>query len=615
MTYATKKQEFGHEPIWVVEIHLGYCSNEFSVAPCTASGASGTECFNCFNSCQDIPNFDETNPAPGDTTKIYRFSSTNIDPYTKPSSTYIIDNAPTFPTLKSVSTAPARLTPGKGLGIRSTCNIKLVDFPWTDIGIDPYVEDRTYDPDSQGTFWGKLLARNPYYEGRKIIVKTGFLDDNNEFNSTFVNEREYFIDSITGPDANGNVSIKGKDILRFADSSKAQLPSASAATLSGDIIETTTSLPITDPSDDIYDAFNDSPSQPYIKIDDEVMLITSMTGSNPSYVLTVQRSTLPSFYPGPMTAEEHEDKATVQNCYLFEGERIDDVCEYLLETVAGIDSAYIPKADWVTTIDYGLQGYEFSTLIVEPTGVKELLTEITEHSIMLWWDERDSEIKLDSILSSTPSATIYNDEDHIVADSVKVARDDSARTSQVWMSLGHRNPVLDMDELKNFAKVEVVADLTLEGVNAYDQKRVNMISSRWLPIAESNVAGEIVTRLNNYYKNTKRMITITLNPKDDSAWTGDLIQVQTNQLQDEFGAPLLLTYRILQVNEKLKPDKTEFSYILQDIGDNLRYANISPDTYTTLFTSASDNDKEIYFFIGNDDGTMSSDGSTAYKIV
>ena len=615
MAYNSQKIKFGNEPVYVVEIELGFCSNDFGVSPCTATGAAGTECFNCFEHCQDVPNFDETNPSAGTTTKIYRFASTRLDGIQgEDAATYVHDESPTFPTLGAVKLAPAVLTPGKGLGVRATCSVSISDHPWTDIGIDPYYDTRTYDPDTQGTFWGKLLSRNPFYENRKITVKTGFLADDGTYDSTNFISRLYFIDSIAGPDKNGKVTIKGKDVLRFTDKSKAQLPTQSDATITNDILAADASILINDPSDDVIDYYNLSPSQPYIRIDDEVMQITGYTGSNPDYSLTVNRATLPSFYPGPMTAEDHDEGATVQHCYLFEEERIDDVVEYLLKTVAGIDSAYIPKADWVTKIDYGLQSYDMSTLITEPTGVGELLTELTEQTILLWWDERDQEIKMDSLLVTAVGETIYSDDEHIVADSVKVARDDSARISQVWVALGVRNPVLDLKEAKNFSSVKITADLELEGVNAYNQKKVRRIFTRWLPTSEGNVAAEISARLNNFYKTTKRMISFEMNAKDSDVWTGSLIQISTRQLQDEFGDNKTLSFRVLSANEILMPGKTTYKYVVQDFGELERVGLVSPTTYTTAYGSASDAAKNQYFFVAPDSGDFAA-GGAPYKVL
>jgi len=72
MSYDGQKVKIGREPVYIIELELTSCANTFSISPCTASGAAGTECFNTFGTCQDKPNFTTT-------TKKYRFSSTRLD--------------------------------------------------------------------------------------------------------------------------------------------------------------------------------------------------------------------------------------------------------------------------------------------------------------------------------------------------------------------------------------------------------------------------------------------------------------------------------------------------------------------------------------------------------
>jgi hypothetical protein len=479
MTYDEAKRNSGREPVWILEMDLDSCSLTYGVLPCTATGSSGSECFNTFGTCQDTPNFSRT-------TKTIRFASTRIDDIQATGET------PTFPTILNVSTAPTILTPAKGLGVRSTCSITLADHTWTDEVTDPYVVSRSYNPENQGTFWGRLLVRNKFYEGREIRLKTGYLNADGSYDSNNFVTRTYFIDTISGPDAKGKVTVKGKDVLKFADRERAQLPIQSQATLSADISASTTSFDIADPNDDVkasYDA-----GQTYIRIDDETMNITNLTGASSPYTLTVTRGTMPSIYTGTMNAEEHSQDATVQHCYFYDEQDIDDVVKHLTVDTAGISSAYTPLTDWQTVVDFGLQSYKFSALITEPTGVKDLLEEVTQHSILLWWDEREQEISMDSLINRSQVGGPYDDDQHNVAESVNVARDDKGRVSQVWVAHGLRNPVLEMDELKNFESVKVSVDLDAEGANQYNQKKVRRIWSRFLPTSLGSVASEIANR-------------------------------------------------------------------------------------------------------------------------
>ena len=603
MTYNLQKAKFAKEPVYLIEIDLTACSLVYGNSPCTASGTAANSCFNSFKTCQDLPNF-------ATTTKTYRFSSTRLD------GSQGDTDAPTFPVVLDVNTAPTQLTPAKGLGIRSTCTIKMTDFPWTDIGVDPYVASRTYDPREQGTFFGKLLARHPYYSGRVCRVKTGYLADDGTYDASNFITRTYFIESIHGPDKNGNVSMVTKDILSFASNAKAQLPVQSQAELVSDITAVATSFDITDTNDDVktyYDA-----GQKYIRIDDETMLMTNLTGSNPTYTLTVTRAKMPAIYNGTMTAEEHSAESTVQQCYHFDNQPIDDIVNYLLDDVTGIDASYLDTVGWQSVMDFGFQAYSFSTLLTEPNGVSDLLEELTEHTILLWYDERGQLVKMDSIINRGKDYGPFNDEVNLIAESINVARSDKERISQVWVAYGHRNPVLPMDELKNFNVVKLAADLDSESVNQYNEKTVRRVLSRWMPLSLGAVSSEIANRLLNYYKVTKKNVTFTFSPKNDAAWTGNLITLQTRQLQDAFGAQPELGFRILQVNEMLGNGDVKYKYVAQStdqalIRIGLITPSLNPEDGVSVFPNydtASDTLKQRYAFIAADDR---GDGSPGFS--
>ena len=607
MAYDDQKILSGRQPVCLIEVDYKACSLTYGSTPCTASGASGEECFNSYATCQDQANY-------ASATKTFRFSSVRMDGIQG------TGDAPTFPTVLSIDTAPTTLTPSKGLGIRSSVSITLEDHPWTDIGIDKYVGNRSYDPYSQGSFWGKMTTRWPFYENNEVRVKTGYLDDDGNYDANNFITRTYFLETIKGPTEGGKVTLVAKDILKFADGEKANVPTQSQATLTADIInDLVTSISINDPNDDIYNAH--AAGQSYIRIDDETMLITGISGSNPSYTLTVTRAAMPSIYTGTMTAEAHDEEATVQHCHFFDAQEVDDIVYYLLNTGAGINASYLPTSEWQDVIDFGLQNYLFSALITEPTAVKDLLDEVTEHSILIWWDERDQKVKMDSIIRRANDYGPFDDDSHLIAGSVAVARDDKSRFSQCWLHYGHRTPIAELDELKNFSVVKASVDLDAEGANEYNQTKIRKIFSRFLPIDLGSVASEISNRLVINYRDTKAVITFTMDPKDDDAWTGNKVSIQTRQLQDRFGAKATKNYRILQVKEKYGNGSVVYEYAAHSIGgfydgsDPSIYGLITPDldprdgvSAFPDYSSASVELKSQYAFIAADDRGDGNEG-------
>jgi hypothetical protein len=209
MTYDELRLEVGRRPITVVELDLDFCTRTYGTSPCTASvGVTGAQkCFNCFSTCQDTDNYEKTS-------KTYKFTS---------QTSFLPIGENIYPCITSVDIAPVQIDP-KGFSVSGSVVVALTDFPHHDRGVDPYVEDRAYDPETRGTFFGKLRGRNPYIENRVMRVKEGYIGEDRAIHSR---TRTYFIDRMEGPDASGTVKIYGKDALRFADAEKAKAPAVS----------------------------------------------------------------------------------------------------------------------------------------------------------------------------------------------------------------------------------------------------------------------------------------------------------------------------------------------------------------------------------------------------
>jgi len=162
MTYDTKRIEDGRIPVTVVELDLDTCAEVYGVAPCTASGSAGSECYNTYKTCQDVANYNKT-------TKTYRFY--------QPISSWPIGQVG-YPCIKGTPRfTPCKIDPKGSLGRRGVATIKMHDFTDDDLFTDPYVATRSYTPELQGTFFGKLKSRTPYYKGRLMRIRQGYIGD------------------------------------------------------------------------------------------------------------------------------------------------------------------------------------------------------------------------------------------------------------------------------------------------------------------------------------------------------------------------------------------------------------------------------------------------------
>ena len=214
--------ELGRELLQLVEIDIDQCTLTYGSSPCTATLSSSNvrKCYNTFFTCQDTANFNAG-------TLTLRFAHNQAG---------LPKGQTVFPALRSVSTNAASINLGgvdrrKGpLGKRARVQVQLQDFAYHDTYTDPYASGRRdgtaqndeggYDPETRGTFFGKLRRRFPYYIGRALRVKEGTVGQD----VASMRTRHYVISEWVGPDAQGRVTITAKDVLDLADNDKALCP-------------------------------------------------------------------------------------------------------------------------------------------------------------------------------------------------------------------------------------------------------------------------------------------------------------------------------------------------------------------------------------------------------
>lgn len=609
MSYDELKKEFGKQAVQFIELRLERCSLTYGLAPCTAAiGTTGTKkCFNTFGTCQDQPNF-ASQPVK------YRFSTTRL--WTRGQGPQLTGEPPTFPTLVSVNTAPTVLTPGKGIGVRSSVQAVVQDHPWHDAFTDPYISSRSYKPDDQGSFWGKFLARNKYYQNRVLVVYTGFLDENGEYDPANFKQRTYIITKISGPGADGRVTIEGKDPLRLADNEKAKFPLPCTATLTTAINASHPHFDIADPDGQVAAQLSiGTLAQPYLVVDREIVRVTSWTISGTTVTATTTRASVPVYYDGTFNvAVSHGVGAKVQTTWNFDDQYAHDVVNKLLTDAAGLDPAYLPYSEWQTEILEAAPYMKFSRLIAQPTGVKDLLTEITQHGILLWWDERATVVRMRGMRFYGVLSDVLSDDKNFVANTVAVSEDPNSLATQVWMSYAHAAPLEDPKLLKSYRQISIPADLTEESANAFGRSQTMQIMSLWMPPSGASAVQSQTDIQLRQYKKVRKVINFTLDPKDDNYWVGDVISVSTHLVPDDEGALTPRNYLITSVDEVWSADGVMLRYVATEQFTFTRVGLIAPDSLaSTTYSSATVDQRRQYAFITRDVGTF-ADGSPGYQI-
>jgi hypothetical protein len=583
MTFATLKDTLGREPITVVEMDLDFCNLTYGVSPCTAAvGVTGsTKCYNTFQTCQDRDNYDLG-------TKTYRFATANAN-------LPVGENL--FACVTNVSHVPTKIDVN-GLSVRATIKIEMMDFPHHDRGIDPYTDDRAFNPEEQGTFWGKFKARNPFVVDRTIRVKYGFIDPAG-FDTTYSTDfetREYVIEKIDGPDENGRVTITAKDILKLANNQKAKAPVQSLGVLSAGITAGATTIGL--------DTVSGYPTGGgLVRIGDELITYTGISSLNLTGCVRGTNNT---------TAVSHDADDGVQLCLQYTAEPVQSIIEDLLINFAAVSPSFVPIADW--NAEAFLDPYDFTTIITTPTGVQDLLQELTQQSNSnLWWDDRDQEIKLKAIRTPLPNeVTEVVNMDNLIGKGVKVIERRDLRVSRVTIHYGVFDFTQDLTEFSNYRKHITDIDTDSESANEYGSIKEKEIFSRWIP--SDSIASDLSTRIINRLKNTPKEITFTVDAKDSGIKTGDPVYVVTRQIQDELGVDKNTLY-IVTEEKKLK-EGSKSMYKATEFNTGITGGTVGLIGPNTLldFTLESDANKATYAFISNNSGLM-SDGSPGYRIV
>lgn len=520
--------DFSREPLQVVEIVQPLCSRQFGVGVCEAVGIP---CFNTDKTCKFITALDLTNQV------LMRFVSPAANRALGADLDYLLDEtgntildesdgvllaegdtaafqpSTAIPALLAVDTAPTVLNVSGGnddmspLGIRAVANVAIKDFPYNDVGFDPYLADRTYDPATQGSFWTKWLARNPYHVGYIMNIYDGYFGQP----LTDMIKREYSIEKIDA--SRSQVRIVAKDILRKVTDTEITAPRLSPGALAADITDTDNSLEVAGAALDDYPIASNG----LIRINDEVMQYggRSIVGSNIVFT-PLNRGVAGT------AASNHSQFDRVQRVLSYVNQPYTDIIYDLLVTWGQIPEIYITKADWDAEYSDFRLLYTFTGYLTDPVPVQRLVGELTQQGLSyIWWDERVQKIRLRAE-RPIPVPVEIGERGDIVADSFSVQEQPKDRASQVYVYYGLRNPVLNVNDKFSYAQGEVVIDAEAE--RQYGETKIKEIFCRW--INTSVIASALANSYILKFRDVRKHVTFTLTAKDiDSLWTGDVAQI------------------------------------------------------------------------------------------
>lgn len=570
MSYDTERISIDRKPVLVVELDLDYCGNNYGDSPCAASGT--TKCYNTYFRCQDQINYTAT-------TKTYRFVE-NLSS---------LPQLDWLPFIDSYDLSASRKDPGKSLGRREQITINFKDLPYDDIGIDPYVSERTYNPIDQGTFFGKFLARNKYYNGRVLRTKIGYItDDMTDF--TDFETRTYFIEEMR-IDKEGSFTVIAKDILKLAD--RAQAPGAAFSELDGSLTAVATTITVLDASS--------YASSGTARVNNEIITYTGTTATTFTGCTRGQYGT---------TAEAHNDEYAVQQCITGTNENVVETVKKLLEDYAAVDSSYIPFTDWQAVKTEWLQDYNLTYVLSKPGQVSKYIGELCEQcQLIMGWDSKEAEITLAAVVPDLDQDIYITQEN--TKDKTLILKDDAKeRVSRVVIHYGLID-YADKVEFENTSFTFASIDTDAESSITWGEVRTKEIISRWFDSTNAQAVLTTGSRLANAKRDNQTKVSFTMDIGGTQPTKEFFLQHPNKQNDD--GTPQITS--MYAVSRKESKAGSQVKYDAVSTGyQALRYARIGPNTLNDYDVESTSN-KAQYGFISENAQPFFSDNSDAYRII
>ena len=542
-------------PMQYVRLSLDFCDNVFGSntfpSACTADSAA-QPCFNTRETCQALQSYriDSSGKRQYVFTQEMGDRLSGIEKYAHSA-------------LISVTSAPTEIVPTKGISLRSNVTIKLRDFMSTDTDTDDHAASRSYITTDQGTYFEKLLSRNPHYVGRTIEVFDGYVAYDGSL-QVQDGKKKYIIDSMFL--SNDILTIKCKDVMTLADELKKKVPVPSQFAMK--IALTTGSrnnqaLTINGSDATALELQAEFGTSGYLRINEEIMKYTRSSGDAHMDFHESNRGD----WGTSMSAHDAED--TAQKCIVFgqydaggSSQTINNVAYELLVNQAGIPAKACNNASggiysWVDEKTNWLSTFRIDTILSEPKEVNKQLSQLGGMvGVNFFYDDLTAQIVM---RAETPEVdntnTVRVTDDHIIEDSYKLIQADKDRISRVYYYYNERNSVEDRDKPKNFKNLYVNIDSDSETDFEYGAES-NKVIYGW-GVKDVSTATSVSQRLLNRFKKTPITCTFKIDSSFDQLSTGDHFYLTTRHITDIYGAPKIQT-EMQVLSTKFDSKKQEF---------------------------------------------------------
>ena len=568
MTYASELQSIARQPVVLVILTMDYCTRSFGVAPCASSG---TQCFNTFPTCRDQAHYEKT-------TKDYKFCSCDAQPFRTGERPYV----------SAVKYLPTEIT--TTLTVTGKVQIKFLDEPDNDVGIDPYVTSRS---SVQGTFWKKFIARNKNFRRRLVTIKEGFIGlTEGEFETRYIG----LIEDMTVND--GVVTLTIIDPIKAL--SDYESPAKSDCRLGQDIDALVTEFSVSD-VDDLSSAGG------LVRLGDEIMSYTGYD-STAKQILGVVRA------QAGTTADEHKMDATIQPCVVYgPGNPFTIMTQFLS---CFVPSTTIDSTAFTRLVTWPRRDPNYYALISEPVDAQKLYFELVQHTLCKSWYSENQKITISKQIAYDPnrSYSTINDAENIMDGSAQVNLHTTSVYSRVYV-YWDKVSTGKAGEATSYNQCQVAINADVESSFSYGQTTPLRIYSRWLTSTGTTDTDErlqqyamnMAKRYLQWHQDPHTILQFNMDLKDEGVYTGSYARISSTEIEDIYGDGI--SSAVYQIIKRDMQDDGYLKYTAQRIPTK-KICLIAPSTAPS-FTAATEHEREVYGYVTSTAGQM-ADGTTGY---
>ena len=567
------------------------------------------------------------------------------------------------PYLAKVSPTASEISTDKGLAPRSRTSVDMVDEPCRD-DLDKYIDDRAAP--AGGTFWPRLMARNPNAAGRMARLRRGYVVDPWDWN-TFQTEL-FIIEALQGPNKQDVTTAVLVDLVKLLDRTMIPPPTdgklladlaatSDAGTARGGSINTIVLREKASPIDDFYNGQevfileNTGAGQrrvisDYVGATRTATLATNWQvtpdalsvyevaplefempngsgaqypspGAEPEFVkigkevirYTAKSGDKLQWADGSYRAQfgtardDHKAKDGVQLCRAWVDKPFKTVAQNILNE-GGVGDTYIDLAQLAKEDADWLGLARITVCIADPEKSSDLYADLLKDVMMMsWWHPVEQKVKFKVDMPELGGGSFAFTDDQLMLRETDPVRLDEERITRAAVDFELDSATEDLKKRTSYRTIELFVDGVREGANSYGDVRQSLRASRWFTEANEILAKANVARRLRRLGDAPWRIRLKLDPRDEAV-LGALGDLTTRKIVTAAGNPKTVRCRVMRLADR----GSHFEGELRTTGFQGRYAFIAPAGQPDY--GAASEAQRAYWYISN--GAVMSDGSPAY---